>query len=828
MDNKSLEETNRKAYPILPLLTTVVFPGTVATLHVSREQSVKLVLENKDRESGIVLALARNVAANEILCDDLHQIGVIARIVKIQESLRDSLIVTVAAESRVRLTQFVTEEPYHIAYVEDVKEDIGNPNQQFVFTERVSDLVERLIKNDDHYSPEHCNLFDLSRDEPGFYCDTIANQLHISLEQKQSVLSSLSITERAGVLLSIVTEEIQKATIEKELKSKVELSIGKHEREKYLRQQLLEIRRELGDADPDEKLAKEFFEKIETSPNLPDYVRERVLMETERLRMLSPASAEYGSTKGYLDFVLQLPWNKLNTEENDLAKIEKVISHGYYGHTSVKTEILEYIAIRKLTSDMRSPVLCLAGPPGTGKTTLAETIAKALNREFVNLNVAGLTSVKEIRGTNRTYIGSMPGRLMRALAGLNSCNPVIVLDDLDKLSEHQAGYSLPLLFVEVVDPRQNNHFVDQYLGMPFDLSQAIFITTVESLDTIPDALAERMEVIESVGYIEEEKVAIAKNSVVPKMMKRHKLAPSDLKISPNAIRKVIRNYTLESGIQGLKREIEVICRKCVRQKASAGRVSWRVTERNIERYLGTPLFIPEVAELQPEVGVVTGLAWTGSGGDLMLVEGLKMRGAGSVFTTGSLGDVMRESIQAAHSYIRSKADVLAIDYSEFANHDVHIHFPSGGIPKDGPSAGLAVSIVIASVMSDCPIRNDVAVTGEVSLRGKVLPVSGVREKIAAAHRAGIYRIALPAGNEKDLASLPKDLTDDIEFIFVDRVEEAFEHTLLNFDPEVLSLQQLLRNEIVKATENLQKQSQFGLGQSPSRRKRSAAKRQRKR
>ncbi len=820
--------TEPNAYPVLPLHTTVVFPRTVATLHITRKQSLNLIIENKDNDGDIVLVLAHDVSSEEVKSRDLHRIGVLARIVKIQDSLKDSVVVTVSAEKRVRLVRFVTEEPYCTAYVEELSENFGNPNEQFSITERIADLVGRLMKADGRYSSEHCNLFDLSRDEPNVYCDTVANQLYIALEQKQRVLSALSVTERAGILLGIVTEELQKLVIERELESKVNLSIEKNQREEYLRKQLAEIRRELGDADPEEKLIKEYFEKIETKPDLPEHVRERALLETERLKMLSVASAEYGSTKSYLDFLLKLPWNKLRAEKTNLAQMEKVITGSYYGHESVKSHIVEYLAIRKLTSNVRSPVLCLAGPPGTGKTSLAELIAKALNREFININLAGITSAEEIRGSSRTFLGAAPGRIMRELASIESCNPVILLDDLDKLSEHQSGCSLPLLFVEIIDPRQNKHFVDDYLGLLFDLSQVLFIATVDSLDTVPNTLSERMEVVEFTGYIEDEKIAVAKDFLIPKLIKRHRLTPSDLRFSPNAIRRIVRHYTLESGILGLKREIETICRKCVRQKASTGRVSWRVTERTIERYLGTPVFIPEVAEMQPEVGVATGLAWTESGGELMMVEGLRMRGSGNVIPTGSLGEVMRESIQAAHSYIRSKADLLGIEHSDFANYDVHIHFPSGGIPKDGPSAGLAVCIVVASVMSNCPVRNDIAMTGEVSLRGKVLPVSGVREKIAAAHRAGIYRLVIPSANEKDLRALPKQLRDDMEFIFIDYVEEIFEHTLLNFDPDVLSLQQLLQHEITKATKNIQKKGQLGLGQPASKRKRSASKKQRKR
>lgn len=811
------------AYPVLPLKTTVVFPRTVATLHVSRKQTIELINQSQKTSDEIVLALASGTDDREVRFRDFHQIGVLARIVKVQESHRDSLIVTFAAEKRVRLTRFVTEEPYCTAYVEDIHEEIGNPNEQLALTERIASLVERLIKKDDRYSSEHNNLFDLSRDVPGSYCDTIANQLYIPVEKKQKVLDAISVTERAGVLLGIITEELQKLTIESELDSKVRISIDKTQREEFLRKQLAEIRRELGDTDPEDSLINEYRERVRALPDLPEHVVNRANLEIDRLKMLSPASSEYGSTKGYLDFLLNLPWNRFSPEETRLAKIERDIKTEYYGHESIKEEILEYLAVRKLTADIRSPVLCLAGPPGTGKTSLAETIACALNREFVNINVAGLTSVDEIRGSNRSFVGSKPGRIMRAFAGIDSCNPVILLDDLDKLSEHRVGYSLPLLFVEIIDPRQNKFFVDEYLGLHFDLSHAIFIATVDTLDTIPDALSERMEVVEFPGYIEDEKVAVAQDFLVPKLMKRYRLSQSDLRFTAGALRKIVRNYTLESGIFNFKRELEVICRKCVRQKAKSGRVSWRVTERNLERFLGTPLFIPEVAELEPEIGVVTGLAWTESGGELMMVEGLKMQGVGNVITTGSLGEVMQESIQAAHSYVRSKAEVLGIDHADFDNYDVHIHFPSGSIPKDGPSAGLAVCMAIASVMSNCPIRNDVAMTGEVSLRGKVLPVSGSREKIAAAHRAGIYKVILPRANEKDIRSLPDQLTKDMDFTFVEDVEEVFEHTLMNFDPEVLNLQQIVESEISKAAKNIQRKGQLSSRAGAGRRRRSASK-----
>jgi len=796
------------AYPVLPLKTTVVFPRTVATLHINRRQTIELINQSQRTSDEIVLALASGSDDNDVRFRDFHPVGVLARIVKVQESHKDSLIVTFAADRRVRLTRFVTEEPFCTAYVEDIIEEFGNPNEQLAFTERIASLVEKLIKKDDRYASEHCNLFDLSRDVPGSYCDTIANQLYIPVEKKQKVLESLSVTERAGVLLGIITEELQKLTIENELESKVQISIDKTQREEFLRKQLAEIRRELGDADPEDSLINSYRERILSFPDLPDHVVTRANLEIDRLKMLSPASSEYGSTKGYLDFLLNLPWNKFNPEETRLTKIEREIKTEYYGHESIKEEILEYLAVRKLTADIRSPVLCLAGPPGTGKTSLAETIARALNREFVNINVAGLTSVDEIRGSNRSFVGSKPGRIMRAFAGIESCNPVILLDDLDKLSEHRVGYSLPLLFLEIIDPRQNRFFVDEFLGLHFDLSHAIFISTVDTLDTIPDALSERMEVVEFPGYIEDEKVAVARDFIIPKLMRRYRLSQSDLRFSPNSIRKIIRNYTLESGIFNLKRELEVICRKCVRHKAKSGRVSWRVTEKNIERFLGTRVFIPEVAELEPEIGVVTGLAWTESGGELMMVEGLKMQGVGNVITTGSLGEVMQESIQAAHSYVRSKAEVLGIEHADFDNYDVHIHFPSGGIPKDGPSAGLAVCIAIASVMSNCPIRNDIAMTGEVSLRGKVLPVSGAREKIAAAHRAGIYKVILPRGNDKDIRSLPEQLTKDMDFVFAEDVEEVFEHTLMDFDPEVLNLQQIVESEISKAAKNIQRKGQL--------------------
>ncbi|MFQ6009219.1 MAG: S16 family serine protease, partial [Candidatus Zixiibacteriota bacterium] len=513
---------------------------------------------------------------------------------------------------------------------------------------------------------------------------------------------------------------------------------------------------------------------IRESPHLPPEVVARATIEADRLAQLSTASAEYGVTKIYLDWILELPWGKCTPEDYKIADVGNILSSEYYGPASVKEKILERISVRKLQKGVSdAPTLCLVGAPGTGKASLARAIARALGKEFIRISVGGISEVAEIKGSPRSFLGALPGKIIRALRDAGTCDPVILVEDIDYFNlDNDSSVNMALL--EAIDTRRNHRFIDAYLGIPFDLSKVFFVCSVRSLEEIPEQFLPRFEIIELPGYIEKEKIAISKRYIIPDLLKKHGIAKSELKFTGKALSQIISNYTQEAGLLGFSQQIEKICRKIALAKLEKPKLSWTINERSLESYLGSPIFIPARAGARPEIGTAAGLAWTGAGGELMFIEGLKMKGSGEIITTGSLGEVMKESIQAAHSYVRSKADMLGIDFSDFREFDIHIHFPSGAIPKDGPSAGVTVCLVIASVMAERPIRNDIAMTGEVTLRGRVLPVAGVKEKIAAAYRAGIYHVALPSENRKDIKELPKDILRKTKFTFIERVDELFE------------------------------------------------------
>ncbi len=531
---------------------------------------------------------------------------------------------------------------------------------------------------------------------------------------------------------------------------------------------------------------------------MPPEVKARATIEVDRLSRLPSASAEYGVTKDYLDWILALPWGRVTPESYEIADVERIISTEYFGPTNIKEQILQRMSVRKLAGGVdNGPTLCLVGASGTGKASLARAIAQALGKEFIRISVGGISDVSEIKGTPRTFLGAQPGKIIRALKDIGSADPVILIEDIDYFNlENKSSVNMALL--EVVDTRYNARFIDSYLGVPFDLSRVLFICSVRAFEEIPEQFIPRFELMEIPGYIEREKIVITKKYIIPSLLKKHGLRKSELKISDKTLAAIIAGYTQEAGLLGFSQQIEKICRKVALEKAQGKKKSWTVTEKNIESYLGSPYFIPEKAEKEPEIGTATGLAWTGAGGDLMFIEGLKMKGEGTIITTGSLGEVMKESIQAAHSYVRSKADILGIDFSDFSEFDIHIHFPSGAIPKDGPSAGVTVCLVIASVMSERPIRNDIAMTGEVTLRGKVLPVGGIKEKVSAAYRAGIFHVVLPTENKKDLKDLPKEIQRKTTFTFISRVDELFTLCLMDFTPSSFTLEKMFSEEIEKA------------------------------
>jgi ATP-dependent Lon protease len=572
----------------------------------------------------------------------------------------------------------------------------------------------------------------------------------------------------------------------------------RQKREMYLRQQLLEIRRELGEDFVELDVAQQYQNQVKDRKDLPEEVRKQVILEADRLKQLSSSSAEYGLTKRYIDLLLALPWGEPEHRRLDMKKVEKAIGEHYYGSTKIKDQVLEFLSVRQLSRDPNDlSILCLSGATGTGKASLAKALSHACGWPLVRINGSSLITVEDIKGTLRSDIGAGPGQLIRTFQREGTRDLIIFIEDIEYIIESQDGNAL-LALMEAVDPRQNQHFLDNYAGIPIDISRVFFIIGVTNLDDIPEPFAHRLEFVELQGYIEREKITIAKRYILPKLYVKHGLTRTELSFNDKALSRIIRFYTMESGLIAFRQQLEKIFRKVARRKAAFEECKHKITDSTVESFLGSPLFIPEKMVAQPEVGVATGLAWTGAGGDLMLIEGLKMRGQGQVIYTGSLGEVMKESIQAAHSYVRAKAEMLGIDHNDFMNFDVHIHFPQGSIPKDGPSAGVAVTLVIASVFAERPIRNDIAMTGEVTLRGKVLPVGGIKEKASAAYRAGIHTIIIPKENEKDLKSLPKEILRKTQFVLIDSVDQLFEEGLIDFTPSTYTLEKLFAEEIEKA------------------------------
>lgn len=786
---------NIRQTPIIPLRSTIIFPGCVETIQISQASNLAMLREiDLDRQQ-VVLVPVRDGRSEVRDAADLETVGVIARPVVAQQSRDNTYSVTFEAVRRVRLEKVTSVDPYLIGDFDEFPEEADKASLERPL-EKVYAYSVRLLTTDSHYSPEVFEIFKANRADIDRFVDVVSHHLHFSFTDKRSILTATSLKERVFHLLDLLSEECQRIELEDELKVKVEDSITKSQREFFLRAKLKEIKRELGEDYDDDNVSSSYRRRINLIHDLPVQVREQLFLETERLKMLSPASAEFGSIKRYLDWLMAIPWNKTTNDETNLAQVEKVIDDNFYGAKEIKDRITEYLATRQLTHRVSAPVICLVGPSGTGKASLANAIGTALQRKIVRFSVAGFSSTAELRGEPHTLEGAMPGKIIRALIETNCTDPVFLIEDLDKLAADETRVSIALSFLELIDPRQNRKYIDDYVALPIDLSHVIFVFSVRGIELVPEPLLERMEIIEFSGYVDREKVTIAERHLIPSLLNANGIQKNELVFTTGAIKAVIRNYTMEAGLGQVKSKLESVCRKYSKARATTGKkIKWVISEDNLEQYFGTPIYIPETAESHPEIGVAAGVAWTGAGGDIMMIEGLKMRGSGNVACTGSLGDVMRESVQAAHSFVRSKAEMLRIPHDDFTNYDIHIHFPQGAIPKDGPSAGVTISLVIASVMSDRPIRNDIAMTGEVSLRGKVLPVSGIKEKVAAAHRAGIYKMVLPSQNKKDIKDITRELRDQMEFIFIDRTDQLFEIALMDYDPAAATLQDLVMIEM---------------------------------
>jgi ATP-dependent Lon protease len=789
---------SEETYPILPLMTEVLFPGMLVTIHVGRPENLTLLETVYDKRCQFVAAYSQS-GFDAPGARPIYQVGVLAEVRDIREGTGDTKVVTLEGIRRVAISRITAETPYLQGKVDTVEQPTFVAK---AIRERVGEvvaIVNEITHLDPIYSPELSNVLKINAEDPALMADHVAATFHFSLAAKQELLECVLLDERFDKLLNELNSELNRAATVLSIQEKVKKQIEADQQKYFLRQQLHEIRRQLGEDFSEEREVARWKRLVKSLPDLPHEVADRSRIETERLGQISPASAEYGATKNYLDWLLNLPWGKSTPEDYHIADVQKVIDNEYFGPDSLKERILQRLSVRKLMAGKDAgPTLCLVGAPGTGKASLAKSIARAIGKEFIRISVGGITTVGDIKGTPRTYLGAQPGQIVRTLRQAESCDPVILLEDIDYFNiDNNSSVNMALL--EVIDARYNSHFLDQYIGVPFDLSRIFFVCSVRSYEEIPEQFVPRLEIVELPGYVEREKITIANRYIIPSILEKHGLKKSEVRISDRTLSKIIGNYTMEAGLLGFSQQLERICRKIALQKAEKNdKHSWTITEKTLESYLGTTQFVPEKAETVPEIGNAAGLAWTGAGGELMFIEGLKMKGEGQIITTGSLGEVMRESIQAAHSYVRSKADVLGIDSGDFHEFDIHIHFPSGAIPKDGPSAGITVCLVIASVMSERPIRNDIAMTGEVTLRGKVLAVGGTKEKISAAYRAGIYNVALPKGNEKDLKEIPREILRKTKFHFMESVDQLFELCLLDFKPSTYTLEKLFADEIDRA------------------------------
>lgn len=761
-----------EVYPVLPLKTGILFPKSTLTLQVGRKENLELIKHCKNNKSLFIASYSPHKRTNDQL-SPVHEVGVIVKIRDIWDGPSDSQIVAIEGKQRVKIAEIINTKPFisaRIEMIQDVKID-----ETFVKSkiEEVLKTVEELTNLDSSYSPEHLRVLEMSQKDPSLFADMAAVSFRISLDSKQELLETIDLKQRYNLLLNLLNAELNKAVTLESINFNVKKTLEEDEERHFLKQQLYEIRKRLGEDFLEEKESAR-IKKIIKESKLPIEVANKAIIETNKLSQLSTASAEYGVTKNYLDWLLELPWDKYKPEDYEMENVEKIMSREYYGPKTLKDQILQRLSIRKhLGGINEGPTLCLIGASGTGKAAIAKAVANALGKNLIRISVGGISDTSEIKGTSRTFLGAMPGKIIRELRDAGSCDPVMLIEDIDYFNvENDSSVNMALL--EVLDNRINNKFLDHYIGIPFDLSRIIFICSVRSYEDIPEQFIPRLEILELPGYIEKEKITITKRYIIPKLLKTLGLSKQEITFDDNILSMIINGYTQEAGLLGLSQQLEKICRHAVLEKVTKKKSKWQIDETNVEKYLGPPVYIPEKAEKEPEIGIAAGLAWTGAGGDLMFIEGLKMPGVGQIFTTGSLGEVMQESIQAAFSFIRSRAGQLGINPNDFVEYDIHIHFPSGATPKDGPSAGITVCLVIASVFSGKPIRNDIAMTGEVTLRGKILGVGGIKEKISAAYRAGIYNVAVPKENEREIQELPKEILRKTNMIYLDTVDDLFD------------------------------------------------------
>lgn len=778
MNEDIIEES--ESYPVMPLRNTVLFPQQVIPIYIGREKSLKLINELPASSKHIVVVAQEDGSIEDPNPDEMYSFGTLAVVLKVFDMPDNSKSAIVQGIDRVKILSFKEKEPYYRAVVQRLSDNVPSEDIELdALGNNLRQVFSELIQVAPNLSEEHTGMLS-NIQKPSRLADRTVSLLTVPNPEKQEVLEELDVKKRVEKAIKILSREIQRIKLGEEIQTEVHDEIAKSQREYYLREQMKAIKRELGEDESQVEL-KDIEDAIKKA-KMPEDAEKVALKELDRLSKIPSQSPEYTVSRTYLDWLTELPWSKTSEDSINVKDAKSILDKDHYGLEKVKERILEYLAVRalKMQKDpegaLRGPLLCFAGPPGVGKTSLGRSIARSMGREFVRISLGGVRDEAEIRGHRRTYIGALPGRIIQSLKKAGTNNPVFMLDEIDKLGGDFRGDPSSAL-LEVLDPEQNNTFADHYLEVDFDLSKVMFISTANYRDPIPPALRDRMEIIEFSGYIEDEKVQIAKQHLIPKQMKENALTKKDVALDETGIKELINSYTREAGVRNLEREIANVFRKVARDKIEKNTKKIKVNKKKVSDYLGAPRFYSELAERTTKPGVVTGLAWTAAGGDILFIEASKMKGKGRLTLTGQLGDVMKESATAAMTYVRSHTDILGLDEDFNENTDIHVHVPAGAIPKDGPSAGVGMFTAIVSLLTGIPVKNRVAMTGEITLRGNVLPVGGVKEKITAAHRAGIKTIILPDHNRKDLEEIPDHIKKDLDFHFAKEMMDVTDFAL---------------------------------------------------
>jgi len=788
-----MQEHLSQSYPVLPLRDIVVFPHMIVPLFVGREKSVRALEEVMADDKQILLSSQVDPGIDDPTSDGIYQVGVLANVLQLLKLPDGTVKVLVEGKSRVSITDYLENDQFFEAHAEFLEEELGDEETVSALVKSVSEDFERYAKVKKNIPEEALGAVAETR-EAEKLADLVAGHLGIEVDQKQDLLETLSVSERLEKIYGLMQGEMSVLQVEKKIKTRVKSQMERTQREYYLNEQMKAIQKELGDGEDGQNEVAELEEKI-AETKLSKEAREKADAEVKKLKNMSPMSAEATVVRNYLDWMLSIPWGVRSRVKKDLARAEKVLDDDHYGLEKVKERIVEYLAVQQRSKKLKGPIMCLVGPPGVGKTSLGKSVAKATGREFIRISLGGVRDESEIRGHRRTYIGSMPGKIIQALKKAKTTNPLILLDEIDKMGQDFRGDPASAM-LEVLDPEQNSTFTDHYLEVEYDLSDVMFLTTANSYN-MPGPLLDRMEIISLAGYTEDEKSEIAKQHLIAKQVKNHGLRKGEFSLTDAALKDMIRYYTREAGVRNLEREIAKLARKSVTKLIKKEVEAVEITPESLEDFLGVKKFRYGLAEKEDQVGVVTGLAWTSVGGDLLSIEALRLPGKGRMKTTGKLGDVMKESIDAASSYVRSISPSIGVIPPRFDRMDIHVHVPEGATPKDGPSAGIGMVTSIVSVLTGIPVRKDIAMTGEVTLRGHVLPIGGLKEKLLAALRGGIKTVLIPHENEKDLTEIPDNVKGGLTIIPVETVAEVLEHALVR-KPEPVEWDEVAEEEAAAA------------------------------